>query len=216
MHYTASHAGDRWLQCIGVATSTSPAGPFVDRSAAPLVCQRELGGSIDAETLLAPGGRLYLHWKSDENALGGTSRIWAQELMSDGLTLLGRPNVLLTHDRRWEKPLIEGPHMVQAGSQHYLFYGAGWWESDKAAVGYATCSGPMGPCTKVTTKQGWLRSDTSHAGPAGPSLFQRPGGGWAVAHHGWQPGKIGYGNGGARSLWLTDVTFGAGGPVLVR
>ena len=59
MYYTATEAstGD---QCIGVATSATPLGPYVDTSAAPVVCQNgndagrtvdngNYGGSIDPD-----------------------------------------------------------------------------------------------------------------------------------------------------------------------
>lgn len=217
LYYTATHAREG-RQCIGVATSTAPTGPFVDSSATPLVCQLDSGGSIDADTLVMPDGALYLHWKSDDNAIGGVARLWGQRLASDGLSFQTgtAPRELLRYDARWEKPLIEGPQMVHVGGRFFLFYGAGSYASDKAAVGYATCTGPLGGCTKVTTKQGWLRSDAQRSGPAGPSFFQRPGGGWLVAYHAWQPGAVGYQVGGSRSLWLTDVSFTSGAPVLVR
>src|ERR671922_790203 len=45
LYFTARHAASG-RQCIGVATSASPGGPFLAASA-PLVCQLELGGLID-------------------------------------------------------------------------------------------------------------------------------------------------------------------------
>jgi beta-xylosidase len=64
MYYTAHHKA--WnQQCISVATSASPAGPFTDNSSAPLLCQRSRGGSIDPQPFLAPNGALYLLWKSE-------------------------------------------------------------------------------------------------------------------------------------------------------
>src|SRR6478735_2966224 len=47
LYYTASDA-KRNAQCIGVAVSGDPQGPFVDDRPAAIVCQTELGGSIDA------------------------------------------------------------------------------------------------------------------------------------------------------------------------
>ncbi len=82
-------------------------------------------------------------------------------------------------------------------------------------MGYARCSGPLGKCTKVTTTSGWLRSDAQRAGPAGAAFFQHNGS-WVVAYHAWQPGQVGYESGGKRSLWLTDVAFTSGSPVLVK
>ena len=72
-------------QCIGVATAANPDGPFVPGDQ-PLVCQLELGGSIDPYPYRDPAtGIHYLYWKSDENAVGApTSRLWGAALSSDG------------------------------------------------------------------------------------------------------------------------------------
>ena len=48
LYYTASDR-TREPQCIGVAVAADPKGPFVDRLAEPIVCQTDLGGSIDAD-----------------------------------------------------------------------------------------------------------------------------------------------------------------------
>ena len=48
LYYTASDRG-RNAQCIGVAESTDPLGPFADSRAEPIVCQTGLDGSIDAD-----------------------------------------------------------------------------------------------------------------------------------------------------------------------
>lgn len=37
---------------------------------------------------------------------------------------------------------------------YYLFYSANWYASYQYAVGYATCTTPVGPCVKPTY---WLR-----------------------------------------------------------
>ncbi|MFP5370507.1 MAG: family 43 glycosylhydrolase, partial [Actinomycetes bacterium] len=109
LYYTATHAASG-RQCIGVATSATPTGPFTDSSPAPLVCQLALGGSIDADTLVMPDGTLYLHWKSDDNAIGGVAKLWGQRLAGNGLSFEPgtSPRELLRYDARWEKPLIEG------------------------------------------------------------------------------------------------------------
>ena len=55
-------------QCISVATASDPAGPFVDRSAEPLIFQEDRGGSIDPSPFVDADGAAYLLWKSDDNA----------------------------------------------------------------------------------------------------------------------------------------------------
>ena len=215
MWYTTRHAA--WgIQCISVATASSPSGPFRDRSGKPFICQRDRSGSIDPSPFVAPDGKLYLHWKSDDNAVGKRTFIWGQQLSSDGLKRVGAETVLLAHDpATWEDPLVEGPSMALAGGKHYLFYGAGWWESNNAAIGYATCTGPLGGCTKRTPAAAWMASDVTKAGPAGPTLFSPDDGrSWRVAYHAWKPGQVGYANGGRRAPWIDTVDFSSGTPVV--
>jgi len=47
-------------QCISRAVSDNPAGPFVDERSEPLVCQLELGGSIDPSPFVDADGTPYL------------------------------------------------------------------------------------------------------------------------------------------------------------
>jgi len=49
------------LQCVGAATAADPLGPFVPAGDGPLVCQRELGGSIDPSPFRDADGSLYLY-----------------------------------------------------------------------------------------------------------------------------------------------------------
>ena len=215
MWYTTRHAA--WgIQCISVATASSPAGPFRDRSSKPFICQRDRSGSIDPSPFVAADGKLYLHWKSDDNAVGKRTYIWGQQLSSDGLKRVGSEVVLLAHDAgTWEDPLVEGPSMALVGGRHYLFYGAGWWESDRAAIGYATCTGPLTGCTKPTPPASWMATDATKAGPAGPTLFSPDGGAtWRVAYHAWEPGRVGYAAGGRRAPWIDTVDFSSGRPVV--
>jgi len=72
MYYTVRD-GPSGRQCIPVARSPTPQGPFTDASAAPFVYQRDHGGSIDPSPFLGPDGSLFLIWKSDDRALGQPS-----------------------------------------------------------------------------------------------------------------------------------------------
>src|SRR5579871_504046 len=108
MYYVA-HEAASGNQCIGMATSPTPGGPFVDRSATPFLCQESDGGSIDPHPFVAPDGRLYLLWKSDDNSRGFSPTIWSQPMSPDGRTLLGSPVRLLSDTASWEFPVIERP-----------------------------------------------------------------------------------------------------------
>lgn len=88
LYYTASHR-KRDVQCLGVAAADNPKGPFRDGSAEPLVCQFELGGTIDANPFRDSDGKLYLYYKSDGNRVGKKTTIWGQRLADDGMTVTG-------------------------------------------------------------------------------------------------------------------------------
>ncbi len=221
LYYTARHAASE-RQCIGRAVSSKgPLGPFSDSSSSPLICQLEFGGSIDPDAFRDRDGRLYLHWKSDDNAIGGVSKLFGAELSSDGLRLGTDPDpkLLLKYDQQWEDPLIEAPQMVYVDPNYHLFYSGNWWESENAAVGYGKCDGPLSDsCTKTTTDtpEGpgpWLTKDAERVGPAGQTFFQKPIGERFVAYHAWDD-AVGYRNGGRRSLWIQSVDFSSGSPAL--
>ena len=154
LYYTARH-GKKDVQCVGVAAATDPRGPFRDSSAEPLVCQEELGGTIDAHPFRDSDGKLYLYYKNDGNnpRFRKPTDIWAQGLSPDGTALVGKPVALLRNDKKWEAHVIESPTMARTPSGYTMLFSAHHfgWEDDQRlsayAIGYATCTGPMGPCT---------------------------------------------------------------------
>jgi beta-xylosidase len=212
MYYTVRHRASG-RQCISVATSSSPAGPFADSSSGPLICQVDRGGSIDPQPFVDDDGSAYLLWKSDDNALGRRTQLWSQRLDASGLKVTGKKVAVLKQDRAWEDPVIEGPALVRRGNRYLLFYGANWWESPTAGIGYAVCDTPLGPCRKKTTKGPWLGSSAVVSGPAGPALFTDADGALSIAYHGWAPGQVGYPDG-KRALWIDRLDFVSGAPVV--
>src|SRR5271166_1188394 len=114
LYFTAMLRG--WsppTECIGSASGTSPLGPFVAR-ATPLICQLGLGGSIDPRVFTDSSGAHWMLWKSEQN-IGGASTptmLWSQPLSADGLTLTGRPSLLMEPDEGWQGTIVEAPQMV--------------------------------------------------------------------------------------------------------
>jgi beta-xylosidase len=216
LYYTVRQtSSDR--QCVSVATGAEPDGPFRDTSKAPLVCQRSRGGSIDPSVFTDTSGASYLLWKSDDNAEGRKTSLWARPLNADGVGFVRSsvPVRLLTQRERWQAPAIEGPAMVRSGDTHYLFYGAGGWNSSTSAIGYAACRSPLGPCTDRSTSGPWLDSDPdgdAPVGPQGPSVFVDRSGGMRLGFAAWN-GRVGYPRG-VRSLWTAPLSFDDGGPRL--
>jgi beta-xylosidase len=154
LYYTAKDRKSE-LQCLGVATAADPHGPFRDVNGAPLVCQRDLGGTIDANAFRDADGKLYLYYKNDGNNpdFRKPTDIWVQRLAADGTALEGDPVALLRNDKPWEAHVIEAPSMVRTATGYTLLFSANHygWETHQRlspyAMGYATCSSPMGPCT---------------------------------------------------------------------
>lgn len=184
LYYTAhDRASDK--QCIGVAESRAPTGPFVDKSSKPLVCQAALGGTIDASPLL-DGGRLYLYFKSDGNCCNRPTHLFVQELRPDGLATAGQPTMLLTNGRAWEGKVIEAPTMVVRDGKYTLLYSANDFGDGSYAVGHAVCSGPTGPCQPVGDGP-FLKSraDVHLMGPGHQGVF-KAGGEDYIAYHAWE------------------------------
>ncbi|HEX8303449.1 MAG TPA: glycoside hydrolase family 43 protein [Jatrophihabitans sp.] len=197
-------------QCIGRAQSNSPGGPFVDNRPAPLVCQPALGGSIDPNPIRGADGALYLYWKNDGNCCGKPVQLWVQRLSPDAGSLRGSPVALLSNTRSWQGNLIEAPEMVTHGGRYYLFYSANDYGSDKYAVGYASCRGPIGPCADKS-EQPLLSSAAMAAGPGHPFVLDLADGSSVMLFHAWPPDAIGSAVPG-RQLWLEPLRWVGGEP----
>ena len=183
MYYTA-HDRASGQQCIGRATSASPAGPFSDERATPLICQA--GGSIDPSPFVAADGNLWLVFS---NTTPATS-LWSVQLTSDGLSTVGSYRWLLSTAPGWEGPLIEAPTMVSSPSGVQLFYSANPFDTTAYAVGVARCTGPAGPCTRIYAGP-VLRTRSPMAGPGGQTPFQDGSGNWQMAFHAWTWPNVG-------------------------
>ena len=211
LYYTArDRASDR--QCIGVAYSAAPGGPFVDEADKALICQAGEGGSIDASPYLDEAGALWLHWKNDGNAIGQPTYLYASRLSADGRSLTGESVRLLQNDAAWEDHLIEAPQLVRHDGKLYMFYSANAFDQDVYAVGYAECDSPVGPCRKGAENP-ILKSSPAAAGPGHSFLVTTPGGQTWLLYHAWPPDSIGSVLPG-RQLWLDKVDWVDGKPVV--
>ena len=195
LYYTANHRA-RDKQCLGAAVASDPKGPFVDRRTEPLVCQFELGGSIDANAFRDRDGKLYLYWKSDGNRIGKPSHLWGAQLTADGVALAGSPRDLGISDRdAWKQKVIEAPTMLLTPDGYSLLYSGGYfgWNPDQRlspyAMSFARCSGPLGPCQDAAAKPVLYsfsapRDAGCLSGPGHQSVFQA-GGGTFISFHAW-------------------------------
>jgi beta-xylosidase len=204
MYYVA-HDNASGKQCIGRAVSSSPAGPFHDRSSRALVCQAPLGGSIDPDPVHAPDGSLYLYWKNDGNCCGAPVHLWGQRLSPDGAQLVGKRVPLLSNTRPWQGNLVEAPEMVVRDGHYTLFYSANNYASTEYGIGYATCRTPLGPCTDRSNAS-LIASNDVAAGPGHCFVLQLSDGRWWMLYHAWPPDTIGSSSPG-RQLWLEPMTW---------
>jgi beta-xylosidase len=195
--------------CLGIATASSPDGPFRDVINAPRVCRDSQGGVIDASTFTDSDGTHYLTYKT-EGTSTQPSRIYAATLAADGMTL-GTEALLLERQGGWELPRIEGPTLWRSPAGLFLFYSGGDWETSGYAVGVARCTSPLGPCSRIYTTP-VLASRGSALGPGGQTPFIDDAGVLKVAFHAWSAPAVGYSNNGARSLRFLEVTFPDGKP----
>ncbi len=209
LYYAVDVAGTK-DECISVATSDAPGGPFIDRSSKPLKCQKSLGGSIDPSVFVASDGTPYLVWKSGGP---GSSAIWSQQLEPTGKSFAtgSSATLLLTPDQPWESGTVEAPDLVANGGHDYLFFSGNDWNSRNYAVGVASCTGPLGPCTESSTKP-ILASGDGVDGPGGESVFTDATGNFFIAFHAWVPGSVGFPN--SRDLYIRHLNFSGSLPVV--
>jgi arabinan endo-1,5-alpha-L-arabinosidase len=125
---------------IGVATSESPGGPFVDAIGEPLVTGELAFEAIDPFVMEAPDGHKYIYWGSD----GAPIRV--QRLSADGLSLAGEPQPLLEPDGSSEyEGLVEGA---------WVWPHAGWWYLMYS--GDACCGADAHYAVLVARSRSWL------------------------------------------------------------
>jgi beta-xylosidase len=199
LHFTARDKKSD-LQCLGAAFSTDPLGPFTSTAEAPLLCQTELGGTIDSHAFRDSDGALYLYYKNDGNnpQFKKPTDIYVQRLSADGLNVVGEAVALVRNDTPWEAHVIEAPTMVRHGDGYILFYSANHygWETHQRlspyAIGYATCKGPMGPCTDAKANPILNSYNDKKAGclsgPGHQSVFE-VGGRQFISFHAWAATK---------------------------
>jgi beta-xylosidase len=184
--YTTTTNFDPALQCIAVATSDSPEGPFQVVGDEMLVCPEGEGGAIDASTFLDDDGTRYLLWKNDGNCCGKDTWLQIAPLSPDGVSLAGKPTRLVKQDQPWEGNLVEAPTLVAHDGTYVLMYSANDYGSDAYAIGYATADSPTGPFTKadeplLTTDA----SDGAFVGPGGQDVVTAPDGSDRLVFHSW-------------------------------
>lgn len=210
MYYTGLSAALH-VNCVAVATSVTPGGPYADQgplsdgtldsSGRPIGCGDDQGyGLIDPSPFRDPSGQAYLYvsvahvCSPGAGACTPTSSRLAPTLSviplaSGQLSAAGARAPLLSGDAgTWEAvggfaPNVEGPAMVLRNSVYYLFYSGGNYQ-DAYGMGYATATSPTGPFTKSPANP-ILSQTESVFSPGGADLpVTGPHGGTWLIYHG--------------------------------
>jgi hypothetical protein len=151
------------VNCVGIATATSPGGPYTpepqpltqaNAPGQPQGCADANGrGNIDPSPFIDADGKAYLYTATDFSTTGLQPTVSVTPLAAD-LTHAAGPRVpLFSGDAgTWEAagvsaPTVEGPTMVLRKGTYYLFYSGGSWRG-AYGMGYATGTSPTGPFTK--------------------------------------------------------------------
>ncbi|GGJ33215.1 glycoside hydrolase family 43 protein [Deinococcus roseus] len=204
MYYTLRDRESNY-QCISIAESDSPAGPFKDTSDKPLICQADEGGSIDASPFRDQNGDLYLYWKNDGNAIGFLTYIYGQKLSKDGKTLLDKPVQLIHNRELWEGNLVEAPTMHYQEGYYYLLFSASDFASDLYGVGYAVGKSPLGEFKKFEDNP-IVYSVGEVAGPGHQTVTTDDAGNTWLVYHAWTAGFTGD-DVGKRTMRIDPIQF---------
>ena len=205
--YFTARLGDTGKECIGIATSNSPAGPFVATSDQPAVCPLDEGGAIDASAFQDGDGTRYMVYKSDGNCCGLPTWLNVQPMSGDGTALAGGRTQLFHQDQDWEGSVTEAPVMYRYNGQYYLFYSANDWSNDSYTVAYAQAPSVTGPFTKMGRIVSSSNDHGTVIGPGGQDIFWSRGGHMYMAYHSWDPSKS------YRALNISGMWFdGSGAP----
>src|SRR3954452_319154 len=216
MYYTAlndSLATD--ANCIGVATSTSPTGPFTDTgildtdppstdaAGRPVGCGDSAGYSnIDAAPFIDPtDGKGYLYLSTGHDPSGAWHRtISVIPLAADLVHAAGSRQPLFSMTKPWERDVVEGPWMTHHRNGYYLLYSGASFADASYAMGYAFAPSPTGPFVKPSSEP-ILKSAADVLGPGGGSVITGPcGHHWLIYHGRATPG-------GARTLRIDPLVW---------
>ena len=185
---------------IGVATATTPEGPFID-SGKPLITGAADFEAIDPMVFKDPNsGRIFLY-------CGGSAGAYMHvyELNDDCLTVKKQVAV------DTPKNFTEGPFMHLRDNTYYLSYSNGRWNDDSYHVCYSTSKSPLGPWTY---KGEILKSNQLHAGPGHHAIFKdAKSGQWHIVYHRWNNGRQGR-MPSVRSVAIETLQYGDDGSII--
>ncbi|HXH98990.1 MAG TPA: family 43 glycosylhydrolase [Sphingobacteriaceae bacterium] len=142
---------------IGVATSTSPGGPYTVVNSTLMVKQQGDGTyipCIDPSVFKDPvTDKVYMYYARNVGS-GTNPDLRSVELTANGLnTIAGTDKQVLTITQPWENVNIEHPLVYYASNapasrRYYMLYNGSGGALARYAIGYAWAASPTGPFTK--------------------------------------------------------------------
>lgn len=170
---------------LGVATSPSPCGPFVNYSFAMLPAKQK---EIDPFVFRDDDGKWYIY----HDRLIKGNHIFVAGLNSDFQSMReGTVRLCVSAEttQGWENtskvswPICEGPTVVKVDKKYYLFYSCNDYRSPDYAVGVATADNPYGPWSKDKHNPLISRCDIGINGTGHGDLFRDKNGQWRYVFH---------------------------------
>lgn len=183
MHYSARWGKNQSLR-IGVATSDSPAGPFVDMFNRPMFDFDY--AAIDGHVFIDEDGSQYFYYARDcsENVIDGRheSHLYVAELHEDMVSFKEEPRLILKPEQEWECRSgpewfwNEGPFVLKHNQSYYLMYSANFYAGRDYSVGYAVAGSPLGPFVKSPHNPVLVSPHGNISGPGHNSVTASPDG----------------------------------------
>ena len=188
---------------IGVATSNSPAGPFVDSGAALLADYGESGfEAIDAMVFTDPQTDISYFYAG--GSAGSKLRVFK---LNPNMTSFDREIIVAT------PPMFtEGPFMHYRNGIYYMSYSHGRYNNDTYSVYYCTAPSPTGPWTYRGLV---LASDYQHKAPGHHSfLYNAAMDQWYIFYHRYndQTGSGPYS--GSRQIAIENMYYNPDGTIV--
>jgi arabinan endo-1,5-alpha-L-arabinosidase len=143
--YFTAHSASQNAQCVGVARSSSPEGPFHAVSPEPLICRPEDADAIDPKPFTDTDGKHYLLYSSSH---GGNATIWLQQINADGTKTIGHRRAMIRSDRLDEAHVLEAPSLIRHRENYVLFYSGNGYNSGNYFINYATAPSLCGSFIK--------------------------------------------------------------------
>ena len=123
--YFTALAARRHAQCIGVAHSGSPIGPFHSVSPHPLICHRGDFDAIDPKPFSEHGKHDLVYSAGSR----GNDTIWLQGVNGEGTRTIGPRRPMVRADRPDEAHIVEAPTLIRHGDRYVLFYSGNAYNS---------------------------------------------------------------------------------------